>query len=447
MQMMQKIQDLTGINKFKQALSQGLVCYQNKVSELLLKDSYDINTSSITNKFKYGSGLFASFTQIKKPVSLEYLLYKIEKPNLSYGLQKLLKYFADTAVIITDNTVLEEEQMPYHVALLDATADYVLNYYPENLQAGYYNQKFKTIEITQKCIGIPIQCLVFVKDDGSCFGALPCFEQLYLKHKQSTNLPVITTSLKQIKQVLEPAQSLKIHQVHMCRFISDYALPNADPILNTKILGSKKGFVILGTVAQLAGEYEISTNRNKFLNSTAYQGGIDSLFDWTDKVVFDYLSYTIKPELNSDGSISYQWPKANQFWQELLKKYEVLSLPYLTVNNDGTACLDSSTPVISDQKPEMLTKLFTFFSQQILMQMPHLVSEPEVTDISDNQINAVKPLINSKGLATLEIGITRGKGHKYYLGKDDIYSFYGDRQITHWLKMPYAKESDSNERK
>ena len=52
--MMQKIQDLAGINKFKQALSQGLVCYQNKVSELLLKDSYDINTSSITNKFKYG---------------------------------------------------------------------------------------------------------------------------------------------------------------------------------------------------------------------------------------------------------------------------------------------------------------------------------------------------------------------------------------------------------
>lgn len=446
MQMMQGIQDLTGINKFKQALNQGLVCYQNKISELLLKDSYDINTS-ITNKFKYGSGLFASFTQIKKPVSLEYLLYKIQKPDLSYGLQKLLKYFADAAVIITDNTVLEGEQMPYHVALLDATADYVLNYYPENLQAGYYNQKFKTIEITQKFVGTPIQCLVFIKDDGSYFGALPCFEQLYLKHKQSTNLPVITTSLKQIKQVLEPAQSLKIHQVHMCRFISDYALPNADPILNTKILGNKIGFVILGTVAQLAGEYEISTNRNKFFNSESYQDGINSLFDWTNKVVFDYLSSVIKPELNPNGSISYQWPKANQFWQELLKKYEVLSLPYLTVNNDGNACLNSSTPIISDQKPEMLTKLFTLFSQQILMQMPHLISEPEVTDISDNQTDTINPLINSKGLATLEVGITRGKGHKYYLGKNDIYSFYGDRQITHWLKMPYAKESDSNERK
>lgn len=445
MQMMQGIQDLTGINKFKQALSQGLVCYQNKISELLLKDSYDINTS-IADKFKYGSGLFASFTQIKNQASLEYLLYKIQKPDLSYGLQKLLRYFADTAVIITDNNVLEGEQMPYHVALLDATEDYVLNYYPENVQAGYYNQKFKTIEITQKCVGTPIQCLVFIKDDGSYFGALPCFERLYLKGKQSTNLPVITTSLKQIKQVLEPSQSLKIHQVYMCRFMSEYALTNADPILNTNTLGTKMGFVILGTMAQLAGEYEISTNRNKFLNSKSYQDGINSLFKCTDKIVFDYLSSAIKPELNPDGSISYQWPKANQFWQELLKKYEVLSLPYLTVNNDGTACLDSSTPVISDQKPEMLTKLFTFFSQQILMQMPHLINEPEVTDISDNQTNTTKPLINSKGLATLEIGITRGKGHKYYLGKDDIYSFYGDQQITHWLKMPYAKESDSNEK-
>lgn len=80
------------------------------------------------------------------------------------------------------------------------------------------------------------------------------------------------------------------------------------------------------------------------------------------------------------------------------------------------------------------------------MQMPHLINEPEVTDISDNQINIVEPLIKSKGLATLEVGITRGKEHKYYLGKDDIYSFYGDQQITHWLKMSYAKESDSNEK-
>ena len=446
MQMMQGIQDLTGINKFKQALDQGLVCYQNEISALLLKDSYDMNIS-ITNKFKYGSGLFASVTQIKNHPSLEYLLYRIQKPDLSYGLQKLLRYFADTAVIITDNNVLEGEQMPYHVALLDATEDYVLNYYPENLQAGYYDQKFKTIEITQKCIGTPIQCLVFIKDDGSYFGALPCFERLYLNGKQSTNLPVIATSLKQIKQVLEPAQSLKMHQVHMCRFISDYAMTNADPLLNTSTLGTKMGFDILGTVAQLAGEYEISTNRNKFLNSKAYQEGIDSLFIWTDKIVFDYLSYAIKPELNSDGSISYQWPQANQFWQGLLKKHEVLSLAYLTVNNDTNTCLDSSIPIISDQKPEMLTKLFTFFSQQILIQMSHMISEPEVTDISDNQTDTIKPLINSKGLATLELGITRGKGHKYYLGKDDIYSFYGNHQIIHWLKMPYIKESDSNEQK
>ena len=79
--------------------------------------------------------------------------------------------------------------------------------------------------------------------------------------------------------------------------------------------------------------------------------------------------------------------------------------------------------------------------------MSHMISEPEVTDISDNQTDTIKPLINSKGLATLELGITRGKGHKYYLGKDDIYSFYGNHQITHWLKMPYIKESDSNEQK
>lgn len=230
-------------------------------------------------------------------------------------------------------------KVPYHVAILDATDDYLLNKVPKlfTLKEKEHNklELIKNDNLQDELIFYNIaQCIVFINDNGEYFLALPAV--LMPKFMRNTNIApyVIKTNLKTIAKVLQPINLLKVDG-YLFRWtnINHNYRTNDEEDLNNYMCSTVEN--LRNTVQMIApfSEYFRSlANYNK-------QNRKDTLLYYKQELynqVRPYIDLSVLSRtnitINQDGTFNCQWQKANKFWQIILQHLKYFSVDDLMQN-------------------------------------------------------------------------------------------------------------------
>lgn len=173
---------MTWLNKVKQSMAANLLCCSLHSAQLLIRNLMD-------NEL---------FVKSLKTSDLATLI---------------------SSEIIVNNLQLNKYKQPYQVALLDATTDYILNYYPRETKSQ-----------------ATLQFLGFFNHDGSCFLLLPCYginDAIIINN----HIPIIRINYQQSKNMLQmiPTESYCINYANTSKQ-AIFEINNHETKMDTVIL-------------------------------------------------------------------------------------------------------------------------------------------------------------------------------------------------------------------
>lgn len=265
--------------------------------------------------------------------------------------------------IVIDSKKLKEYGYDYHLVLLDATVDYILNKYPKNEsphQSG-----------TLSAVDEQIQCAMFVNNDGTYFLALPVEINLYDPIFHKLQIPVVETDLKTISKALDQFDLTK-----------DTAFCTDKPIHKLH-LHYRNG----------KGLSYFETNKSDFTNCMI------SLKNSYTKIVCGYLKSHLKIKLSDDGHFNIALYPTNEFWTKRLSKFTMLNI--IRANN---------SQYNNGIRDPLFTCSFNEFVGSIVVQSWELISQATITkyplEITTKKwhadsTNSFKPLTKANGLSNV----------------------------------------------
>ena len=346
---------------------------------------------------------------------------------------------------ILNNDVIKKFNMNYHVVILNAAEDYVLNYYPLIAKTCLREEHLYDI------IHPALMCIAFVNDDGSYFLAMPYVQKDDLNYDYA-NTPVIKASLLEVSNVLKNIQ-----------FLARQDNNTESPLLK-KIKQAK----MPDWVKKLQGGYLLPINQRQFhevdeeyIDAADYDNsrlnvtdmlnlmdGLDgSIFlydedtynsynDLLDDLSSDYRSIFesfvvnhLRLEIENNGTFKIYFDKTTSpFWKKLFAS--VKSFP---INASRDSRFKAGQDKLAEQK-YLWEGIIVAWASHLAIAKMNLNKKPVLTKVEDIEINSkpnIKPLMSSKGLNQIFLSLRPGKNHKYYIDKDTILSMYCSSNNEH----------------
>lgn len=331
-------------------------------------------------------------------------------------------------LLVTNNQILAYCQANYQVALLDATADYVLNYYLKTSQElEPANNKYTT------------QCLAFINNDGSYFLALPCicYDYEIIKAKKA-NQTVIKTTIKTIENLLDQIPLLRTDHISWLRlmysetnyvkttteianYTSYFYFGYRNQNLNHNYLKKISAYKLNTLATILAKEQEqAKTACQHVLMKTLH------IKLWN--LPLNYFASHLYLKLKNNLIQVVMWP-TNQAYQQILTEIRIHNLTQLATYHFYHGYQIEKYPqlklayhaLIDDQANKLL----------------NLTSKPQMLiakSIPMTKSKTVKPLVNSQGLNQVMLNLVNDANKPYYLVNDTLVTLGGNSKIS-WSRQ------------
>lgn len=422
-----------GIEIFKQQFIQGKAVFNNDPEPLCY-----LTNEKIPNELNCHPFLLNKWQNFRK--RREYQLkcyYEDDIIKKSGSIREFTQEIYDETRIIIElivnNDFLAVKKKHYRIILLDAIKDFVNNYYSkldindrkeiDNANLVHYDPDFSKTYYENMILPVT-NCLVFVKEDGSYFTAVPITKDCSFDLSRVKNtVATIETTVNAILNLLEPTQQNK-KAVYT-------KLPSEPKYYQDRFVASSVEF----------GEYDeahcdshdvtdvafsrIDVIRPNFLASTTHHYKKD-----------DYVAKTNFLELNSSQIAvvkQYLIKHYNAFYTQ---EGELFS--YITDNKNGKPTF--KTGEIAGEDPDAINfdavRIQGYYdSSKLHVGTLFLESEPNVKDTKATDLDLgphkiIKPLIKSRNLNELLRTITAGNNHLFYVTKDKLMTISKDNEST-----------------
>lgn len=416
--------------------------------DVIMREPYVPDTSELTYNNNHGiDDSYARYYHAFDPI--KHLITHTKengKKILKYrNLEHLFVTKCRNLNIVLNNELLKNFEMNYHVVILNAVEDYVLNYYPLIAETCLREEHLYDI------IHPALMCLAFVNDDGSYFLAIPYMQRFDLNYDYA-NTPVIKTSLLQVSNLLKNMQFLARQN------------NNTESVLLKKIKQAK----MPDWVKKLQGGYLLPVNQSVFSDVdeepidiadydnrrltitemkdlmdgldgsiflydpdtyNSYNSFLEDLTSDYKRIFESYIVNHLRLEIESNGTFKIYFDKATSpFWGKVFSKASTLNL-----NMDSDARFKIGQDKLAEQSYLWEGIIVSAVSYLAITKM-NLNKKPALTKVEDIAVNSkpnVKPLMSSKGLNQIFLSLRPGKNHKYYISKDTILSMYCSSNNEH----------------
>lgn len=267
----------------------------------------------------------------------------------------ILEKLYEIASFVTIPKCLTEYNCDYHLVFLDATEDYVLNYYPQNKLDHSTNH----LEPLQKAM----QCVAFVNDNGRYFLALPMAISAS-EFKKVPYIPVINTDLATIDQILAPIPLYHHDSVYTC-----YACG----LSNNNNLVVRSGYGIYDQANLLASDM------------------IDALTDYFDK--------NLRLELDDEGLPKLSLVKTNNFWRNSLSKFTMRDLKTLSQKDPMFKVMNPKDSLFADNHMILLQlNIINKIEELGFISDAKCTNDQQVESLNNNTAEIYHPLVKAEGL-------------------------------------------------
>lgn len=364
-------------------------------------------------------------------------------------------------VLIVDNQLLAKLGANYHVVVLNAIADFAINRFPyvkkdsdlnEIINAStekfnYQKNQLGTdlIQTLTQLFDSPLQCLLFLNTQNECFLALPC---IYDKLANSSkHLPVLETDLKTITAILNQMPLVKINQIYPLRLYFDKISQKLHKIWSMTYYPDCEYYNVYNTIdlTKFNDEQRADTN-NKALEELAYYEHYKYAKGTFSDLVYSLL-HKITPKNTLDLVLDYH---NSYFSQQLTELYQVLldqtdhffqKKLVIKTQAQGKIQINLKTPYQNMQRA--LDHAITNYQSHVwqyhfndvvtaknLKQVALAFKITHSQDIMIDNPAHFKPLVNSKGLNKINLGMQPSTAHQYYAVNHKLITFDGTKQIS-----------------
>lgn len=338
-------------------------------------------------------------------------------------------------LLVINNKILAYCKAHYQVALLDATADYFLNYYLDCTRQSVPDDLQHTL-----------QCLVFINPDGSYFLALPCIcnenelidAQAAMIMTKTTPNAIIKTTVKQIEQLLDPIPLLRTAQISWLklRYINTY-LEQADDFSNNTMSYAYMGYydqvtgidyfehVGISRIKQIGKIYHSDQlQAKKICRQALYQ----SVSKRSSTQRSSYFEQHLHAELRQ-GFLHIDLKPTNKRYQQLFQEIDLHDLPQLqqipTYNNYQIGNYFELVNCYQQLVGDEMGTIFDFTTNKKVILAKELPIKQTV---------AIKPLVKDKGLSKVMLNLVDNANKPYYLVNKTLITLGGKQKIN-WIRQ------------
>lgn len=310
--------------------------------------------------------------------------------------------------LVLNNQLLDARNMHYHVVLLDAIDDYVINYYPmiNNLDISLNKKRIMAVNPV-------IKCLAFINDYGKCFLAMPCvvtcMERLFFYKYITSDITLISTTLSKIHKLLE-LMPLKKSTNDNLSVLPEY------------------GYTVLTAFSGDTHEYDPDFDINAIGTINQYLSNINDIYC---KDFRYYLATHIKCHMDRQGNYIFKLDTdSNNKWKNIFANFKQMQLFTLPIYDLSFQCTDAEVAKSYqlDNEYIWIVSLLIVLSETISMttNIPKgegTLQTEEIINMKDiNKESALAPLVKAKGLNEILLAIQPGHLHKYFIYKKWISS-------------------------
>lgn len=340
--------------------------------------------------------------------------------------------------LVTDNQFLNLIDAGYHVALLDASADFADNYYP-SCHLGNYNI-ISQIPWTEKInyFQYVLQCIVFINDDGSYFLALP-ISAPYLAHRPKkeqrhdrAHLPIIKTTVKAMQEIIKPSPLFRYNNIPIVQLNPVWTQSDALIYLCDYSQFVTTAYRQLFKQQAFVKDNGISTVTNNIIDSFLVYNCFEN-----EKLMFDYLNEQVTVSLSANGHYLMQTNSQVLYWQHKFN-HDFARLSDLLSFSDPRPTLLYVADLISIYDKVWVTdRIYQYHTVQCPQINLTLITpkQTKTEEITLPQSNSLTPLVNKQKLNQVILSLKASTYHQYYGLKNQLITLEGKNQVESETKL------------
>lgn len=347
--------------------------------------------------------------------------------------------------LIVSNKFLQEQHANYHVVILNATNDFVLNYYPKidfnthlktaNPTEQFYDTLYDSMQsyiistkidptFHEQYIRPTLECLLFLDQDNQCFLALPA-NGFYLDQSDD-QLPVLPVTVTQIANILAQFPVAQMRDFYP-------ALINRQGFNQNKEADETANYLAGYNTNQsnyFADSPKIAANgltlkRKRYLKYFEYD-----LCMAHNQEIKDYLTKHLSVTCDQKGDLKSSIKPTNKLWQKRLETYQTNHFPYLA---NGTVMSHQNETQANYELAVLYRKynnLPAILGQKSSANTKNKLKPTKISQVAlDKTLTAkLKPLVN-KQMGQVFAKLQPGNQHQYYYTKHQLYTLNGKEQV------------------
>lgn len=346
--------------------------------------------------------------------------YVKDRSKYNDCLEKVFAYKYRNLNAVIDNDLLSKYGFDYHVVILDATDDFVQNYFLQindhfiqdpryQVQSLYQEHAFSLSnkELCSEFLKYPTSCLLFYNDDYSYFCALPCV--IYA----TDTFDKISVSIDQIRHILEP---LPLHKDDDDRYLLHaYYAREIREINVISYINMDCSRTTLEKILQTRNIEKLTTSvPAKYIQRVNIE-----YFNFCS----EYMSKHLRVFVTKNGQIHFYLDKSSPSWDNFFKQNEFCSI-LLKYTKENKVPLLWSDKTLSCEK----------FVEKIINSMNLSVNdistnEEDISDLINSTDKLVQPILPNKGLNGIFSDLGYNDTHKFYVTKNRLFTAFGTNKL------------------
>lgn len=423
---------------------------KSKLAYLYAYNSHAINVPYATSLMNLTENLFVAYTPNTPNIeSRKNNLYRLDlaklTPHKQVTYEVLEKLTKDGFNLVIDNDVLSDLNAPYHIKMLDATEDFMLNTYPniqfESNMYMYNNSAFNNYQVFKDFCQPILQCLIFIDNQTDYYAAcLPINyrQPFHFKDEKqrdpSSDLPVLKTTTVNILKVvhsfaLVPINSINVVYAENCRVSEhdDLQIITLSPLLNR--IQNKVNQLLINKTDPIVIKADIMASdrslQNILLNVNIVQ----------NEHVNAFLKSELKAKLNKHGKIEFYF-KNDEFNKYTSWRRHLIGFNEQDISDCRGINFKWPSKYINHVRPYAESKVFTDLVTDVIENIYAQVTDsltPTPQVVEDGEIvntHACQPLTNANGLQQMLTYLTIGDNQHY---------FYHDHKL---IALTHSKSID-----
>lgn len=306
---------------------------------------------------------------------------------------------------ISYSHIKELDADSYHLVILDATEDYILNYYPQNTHL--------TSRTKAEILHGAIQCLAFVKPDGTYFLALPMAiskSNMDAHIQPGIDIPRINTSVEIVNQVLSKINLSRTDGVY-------YPYLNYGSVDSISFSNIEK-VKTFNEPPEASHSYVAALNFGLkiYLNDKMDVNLFYPSLDYTN-LIYDYLVSNLRINFKSDGTFDLSLPHMNDFWAKAFQDFPVFNITDF-INRDALP-----TDMLDVSNNQYMIKKVIQHNSSLKKANPTAFNSNDfiVENLNENSGNIIKPIEKATGLNEVLESMHNDETLKFYTYQDNIF--------------------------